>query len=249
MNYKLGKLPARLGAVSFKFGAFFDAGNLPELPAHFGHISVGQAWGVLGNDTFSNCVFAGGAHETMVWGHEAKQSVSFTTDGVLSDYTAVTGFDRSNPASDQGTDMSEAAAYRRKTGLIDSKGVRHKVDFYTALRANDYDQLRMAVFLTGAAGIGIRFPASASAQFDAQTPWDPVKGSRIDGGHYLPCVGWNSRGELLVVTWGRLQAMRRTFYEEYCDEALGYFSLESLQNKLTPEGFDADQVVKRLATL
>ena len=67
MRFKLGKRPARPGAIKLKFGTFFDAKALPVPPKVFGHESIGKPWGMLANDQVSNCVFAGAAHESMVW--------------------------------------------------------------------------------------------------------------------------------------------------------------------------------------
>lgn len=248
---KFGKLPARRGAVSLKFGAIFNADALPTPPTHFGHYNVPVAWGALGNDRYSDCVFAGAAHETMVWANEAGMSVSFTDQCVLADYSRVTGFDPLKPASDQGTDMQEAASFRRKTGIVDANGMRHCIDGYLALRPGDVDQLMTAVWLTGAAGVGLRFPNTADDQFGARVPWTPKKGGTIIGGHYVPCIGRNSNGDLLVVTWGRLHAMSPEFYTLYCDEAIAYISYEALRasDKLTPEGFDAVQLQQKIAAL
>ena len=178
MNYKLGKLPARPDAVGFKFGMFFNADKLPTPPAKFGHYGLGEglAWGMLANDQYSNCVFAGAAHETMVWTHRAGtgQPVAFNDASVLADYAVVTGFDPTKPNTDQGTDMVDAADYRRKTGVIDAAGTRHTIDAYTALRPGDADQLALATYLMGATAVGIRFPDSAEKQFDTMQPWDYV---------------------------------------------------------------------------
>ena len=247
---KYGKLPARLGAVSLKFGAFFNAGSLPTPPQHFGHYNIPIEWQEFGNDQYSDCVFAGAAHETMIWLNECGESVAFSEGSVLSDYSIVTGFDPSKPATDQGTDMSDAASYRQKTGVADASGRRHKVDSYVALQAGDVDQLMLATYLTGACGIGIRVPASADNQFDAQVPWDVVEGDSIVGGHYIPVIGRNKSGNILVVTWGRLHAMTPRFYEAYCDEALAYLSLEALGAKgLSPEGYNAVQLQQDIAAI
>lgn len=248
---KLGKLPARKGAVKLRFGAFFDPRKLPVPPLRFGHYDVGQPWGELANDQYGCCVWSGAAHETMVWTKEATgQAACFIDQNVLGDYAIVTGFDPASSATDQGTDMTAAASYRRKTGIADVNGVRHKIDAYVALRPGDIHDILLATYLTGGAGIGIRFPASAAAQFDAQEPWQVVPGALITGGHYVPCVGRNSNGDLLVVTWGRIHAMTPEFYAEYSDEALAYVSLEAMNAKgLTPEGFAADQLRADLAAL
>lgn len=238
---KLGKLPARPGAIKLAFASYFDKSKLPVPPKHFGHIWVQQPWKMLGNDSWSDCVFAGAAHETMVWGRMGNTSnvgAHFTDANVLSDYAAVTGFDPKKPDTDQGTDMQEAASYRRKTGIVDSEGNRHKIDAYVSLRAGHVDDLMTATYLTGAAGVGLRFPDSAMDQFDRHEAWSVVKGPAPGSGHYVPCIGRDAAGNILVVTWGRVQAMTPEFYTKFCDEAVAYLSLEALRGKTTPDGFD-----------
>jgi hypothetical protein len=248
---KLGKRPARLGAVSFTFRDFFNPAALPTPPATFGHYSAAGSFGVLGNDQYSDCVFAGAAHETMIWTLEGgRPEARFTTADALDDYAAVTGFNPADPTTDIGTDMQVAASYRRKTGIRDAINQRHTIDSYVALSVGDVDELVLATWLTGAAGVGLQFPMQSMTQFKAGQIWTVPAIPKMDGGHYVPCVGRNSAGNLLVVTWGRLQAMTPAYYQRFSDEALAYISLEILNAKnLSPEGFDADGLRAQLAKL
>jgi hypothetical protein len=185
----------------------------------------------------------------MVFNHEAANRVLFDVSSVLSDYAACTGFSPSDPTSDQGTDMQVAASYRQKTGVLDALGRRHLIDSYVALLPGDVGQLALAAYLTGAAGVGLRLPSDAEDQFNAGKPWTVTLGVGTDGGHYVPCVGRNSAGNFIVVTWGRLHAMTPEYYTANCDEAIAYISLETLRNSLTPEGFSADQLRSDVAAL
>jgi len=249
-NYKLGKKRARPGAVAFKFGMFFDRTKLPTPPAVFGHESIRRPWGMLANDQYGCCVWAGAAHETMMWANLAKKQPTFRAQDVLADYSAVTGFDPKRPDSDQGTDMTEAASYRRKTGIVDSDGARHVIDAYAALRPGHADDLALSTYLMGASGVGLLMPSTAEKQFDDRKPWSVVKGASVEGGHYVPCVGRNSNGDFLIVTWGRIHAMTREFYETYCDEAIAYVSIEGMNDKnLSPEGFNVEALRHDLALL
>jgi hypothetical protein len=236
---KLGKRPAR-HAIAFRFGDFFDLKKLPAPPAVFGHWQAVDNFHMLANDQYGDCVFAGAAHEHMVWSLEGgKPRARFTIHDVLSDYAAVTGFDPAKPATDQGTDMEEAASYRRKTGVLDATGARHRIDAYVALKIGDVDQLAFASWMFGACGVGLQLPQQAMAAFDKGELWDVPPRPQIAGGHYVPCVGRDACGHFLVVTWGEVQAMTPAFYERFCDEACAYLSLEVLnEKKLSPEGFD-----------
>ena len=258
MTYKFGKAPARKGAVSFQFKDYFDPTKLPTPPAVFGHFNGFSDFHMLGNDQFGDCVWAGAAHEHMIWSTEGGRTrARFTVYDVLSDYSAVTGFDKSktdakgNNPTDNGTDMSLAASYRRKTGIRDATGARRKIDGYLALETGNWDQLVVAMYLFGAVGIGVQLPQSAMDQFDARKPWTvPWMKTRIVGGHYICGVGRDKNGNAPIVSWGRTNPMTQKWYERFSDEAICYFSLETLNQKgLSPEGYDADELRKHLEAL
>lgn len=237
---KLGKKPARRGAVKLRLRTYLNLSRLPTPPSEFGHENLVPDWQMLGNDQYGDCVWAGAAHETMMWNREASREVEFTNQSVLSDYSAVTGFNPNDPSTDQGTDMQEAAKYRQKVGLLDANGQRHKVGAYLALSRGNVDEHIVASYLFGAVGIGILVPSTAMQQFDAGGPWDVVAGSQIEGGHYIPLVA--RRGMFVAVTWSRLQPMTDAFFARYNDESIVYLSEEALTGGKSPEGFDLEQL-------
>jgi len=236
---KLGKLPARKDSVTFKLKNYLASPRLSTTPPE----SVlrpdfyPEAWEMLGNDNYGDCVWAGAGHETMLWNNEAKKTVSFTDANVLNAYSAVTGFNPNDPNSDQGTDMQQAASYRFKTGLIDKDGNRHKVAAYLALDVADVEQLKRAVYLFSAVGIGIEFPDSAMDQFNAGKPWTVKSGSNVEGGHYVPVVGYD-KNYVYVVTWGKVQKMTWGFFKKYNDESIVYLSDDMLTEGQSIIGLD-----------
>lgn len=247
---KLGKKAARKGAISLAFETYFNASEFPTPPLVFGKTSLIDEWKILANDRAGCCVWSGAAHETMLWNAESGAApVAFHDVDVLSDYTVVTGYDPKNPDTDRGTDMQQAAAYRQRVGIVDAAGRRHKIDSYVALRAGNCEQLALATYLFGAVGVGIQFPKSAWEQFDNAEPWEVKPHSGLDGGHYIPCVGRNSHGNFIVVTWGRLQAVTPAFISRYCDEGVCYLSHEYLKNNVSRRGFDYATLKADLANL
>ena len=246
-KYRTGKRPARHGAIRHKFKTFFDAAELPTPPTVFGRTSYfpEDGWQMLYNDQAGCCVFSGGAHETMLWGALGGRSAPpFIDECIVSDYSAVTGYDPKqtdangdNP-TDQGTDMVVAARYRRDTGLLDAHGVRHKIDGYVSIETGNVEEVALAAYLFGAVGIGALLPDDAEDQFDANQPWSSsMKG---EDGHYFPIVGRNHKGELLAITWGRLQAVTYDWLAKNMDEGVAYLSLESLRTNtlLSQRGMD-----------
>lgn len=242
---RFGKTAARKDAVKLKFADVFKASTLPTPPASFGHqnLMADGNWHMLDNDQYGDCVFAGAAHEHMLWTMEGGTPRSrFTSVDVLSDYTAVTGFDPTKPATDQGTDMQVAAAYRQTTGIRDALGLRHRIDAYAALRVGDINQITIAAYLFGAIGIGVNCPSSMEQQFIQGKPWDVINSDTIDGGHYIPLVGKNNNGNFLFITWGKVQEATPAWVEAFMDEGICYMDLElvNANTKISPEGFNQD---------
>ncbi len=243
-HLKLGKQPATPDARDLMFARYAKEAQLPTPPDTFGHEAMfgTKDWGMLGNDQWGDCAWAGSAHETMLLTKEGGNPATFTTDGVLSDYAAGTGFDPNagppgkNP-TDKGSNLRTVLKYRAKTGIIDASQQRHKIGAFVKLDQANLDEVLQAAYIFQAVGIGIEFPSSAMDQFNAGEPWDVVSGATIEGGHYVPLVGKNDN--LQVVTWGALQEMTPAFFAKYCDEAWAYLSSEDLDGQgVDPEGFD-----------
>lgn len=245
---KLGKKPARLGSIRFRLTDYVDLSKLPTPPADFGHGDSLSDWSMFANDTVGDCVFAGAAHETMLWRKQGGIYFKFTDSNVLSDYSALTGYNPADPNTDQGTDMQQAAEYRRTVGIVDALGWRHRIVAYLALQVGNLAELYVATYLFDAVGFGFRFPASAMDQFDKGQPWDVVTGSPIEGGHYVPVVG-RRNGLIDLITWGKLQTMTERFAANYCDEVVAYLTVENLRSGKTPEGFDFKSLRADLAAL
>ncbi len=236
---QLGKSPVKRDPLgrTLQFSKYRIKAALPTPPAIIGHSTLVKQWGMCANDRYGDCVFAGSAHQALLFNAEAGRTLTFTDTNVLSDYAAVTGFDPKTGANDNGTNMLDALNYLVKTGVVDSKGVRHKLGGYVELKKGDFTQLEEALYLFTNVLIGIKFPASAMVQFNAGQPWDVVKGSKIEGGHCVLVTRKN--GRYFVVTWGREIEMTAAFYKKYCDEAYGGLSPEMLNGDgKSLDGFD-----------
>jgi hypothetical protein len=90
-------------------------------------------------------------------------------------------------------------------------------------------------------------PASSLSQFNRGKPWSVVRGSRVEGGHYVPLIA--HRTDLIVVTWGKTQKVTQGFFKKYNDEAIVYLSEEMLTDGKSPEGFDLNALNDALSHL
>lgn len=237
---KLGKAPARKDSIKFLFGNYLT-GKLPPPPKQGGHLDLikNLTWGMLGNDEFGDCVLAGAAHETMLWNAEAKKIIPFYPPQVLSDYSAITGFNPKDPSTDQGTDMQVAAKYRQDVGVLDGQGMRHRIGAYLAISTPT--EVRQAIHFFSACGIGIQFPNSAMTQFNAGKDWTVVKKTKVEGGHYIPGIAYDEKF-VYVVTWGRVVRAEWAFIKKYMDEAVVYLSEEMLTGGVSLEGINLMQL-------
>jgi hypothetical protein len=246
--YAMGKTEARPDAVKFQFWQFFSKPDLPDPPKvfgvwqHFWNIKMFQ------NDHVGDCVFAGAANETASWYRDIAKWVEFVDEHVIADYSAVSGYDGTKK-TDSGADMGKAAEYRRLTGITDKYGRKHHVDAYVRLRTGDFDDLVIAMYLFGAVGIGVLAPDYFQKDFASGLKWDVKPSRKILGGHYIPGVGIDENGDIVVVTWGQYQRMTRDFYEKYNDESVAFFTFERTMNRTSPEGFQADKLLSDLRSL
>jgi hypothetical protein len=249
-GYRLGKLAARRDAVKLKFADSFLVADLPTPPVVFGRDFLIAAWGILANDKISDCTIAGPQHQVMLWEASAGNPIpQFSDQTAALDYSACCGYDPGDPATDQGGDLQAVAGYWRKTGMGDAAGKRHQVAAYAALRAGDIDQINTAAYLLGSVGLGLQLPSSAIDQFRRGEPWSIVKGSPIEGGHLVPQFGRNRDGNLIVVTWGRPQAVEPAFAAEYMDEGLAYLDSTWIDGSKTLRGFDAAGFAQKFTQL
>ena len=267
MAYKYGLKPVqeqpRIQLVNYLTS---DLPAAASLKYPFGHASlVNPNWGMAMNNVLGCCAIAGSAHETMLLTREgAGPAATFSDRTIVNNYSAITGYrvgreiegfnpDGSaiiNPAAldgdlppnptDQGTDVHQLFAYRKKVGLVDDAGVRHKVVGYAGLRVGDFDELLVALSLFTTVAIGINCPDFLQAQFQAGGPWDVEAGDPdpdIEGGHYIPAVLGDSPDLVDIVTWGGQIGLTRAFYETFSTVAV-----VALSNDMFKDGVDIDGV-------
>lgn len=240
MTYKLGKKPAREGAVKLQLSDYLDLSKLPTPPANFGRehmLPHWPDWKMLGNDTVGDCAIAGPFHALMLWNAEAGKTINVDDACTLREYSAITGYDPKDPSTDQGSDVQQVAEYWRTTGLTDDDGGVHKIDAYVALQPGNIAQLWAALYLFDGVGIGLSFPAEWQTATQNNELWDKVRNPNIEGGHYVLGVGRRS-GYINLVTWGQQQLMTEAGYQEFNDETIVYLDEDKLINGKDINGFD-----------
>jgi hypothetical protein len=249
--YRLGKLPAVKGAIKFKADDFIDWSRLPQPPDadSFGHYGLGPGLDWTSSDGDPNmanadagcCVFTGITRRFMAWTHHAGagEPDRFSDKNILDAYSKCTGYDGTE-ATDRGTNMAAGLEYTRKYGIVDSNNKVHRISAFLEIGVGDYQKLRHAIFIFGAADIGIRFPKFAWDQLYANRPWDWIGQTSVkwQGGHYIPGLGVNSAHQIAAPSWDHFQGMTKSFIENCCDECAVAIS----KDQLDARGYSADGI-------
>jgi hypothetical protein len=245
MKFKYGKKPPRPGAMKLKLRDYLDKVNLPSVPNKFGNLKAWNTmqWGMLGNDNVGDCVIAGFAHQVKMWAATGGTPVNFTDSQVLGIYSEITGYDPTDPSTDQGTDMVEACQYWKDNGFIG-----HQILGFVSVGV---PYIAEAAYLFGSCGVGLRMTDAQQDQYDHNEPWDVVPDAAVDGGHYVPVIGRNSVGNYLAVTWGKIQAITPTFIEAACDEVVCQVSKDwlNVQQTITPRGLNLTDLINDMKSM
>lgn len=260
IDFKGGKLDFVESYKDIKLGNYLDTGVLPALPtdAAGNYLPIGNldainaitksGWGMCKNDTIGDCAVAGPEHETKLYTYLGSYMALFTDANSIADYSAISGYNPNDPSTDTGCVVRDVLNYRVKTGMIDGKGVRHKIGAFAAVDQTKEYEVLMGLYLFGIIGIGIQFPDSAMTQFNNGQPWDVVKGAKIEGGHYV-CILYFDGTYFWCVTWGAIQKMTLAFFLKYVDEAWIPFSTEFMKNNVSPLGFNLAQLQADIAAI
>ena len=191
----------------------------------------------------ARCIGTSKAHEHQTWAWATGKPIPrFTPASVLADYSlnlvAQGGqpFDPNDPSTDTGLDPVQTAKWRQTVGMTDADGGNHKIGSFVQI--DNLDDMELAGYLFGCAGMCWELPDTAEKQFDAGHVWDDLSGDSADG-HYTEICGRNSKGNSMFVTWGQLQAATNAYVNKYMTGALCYLSEEYLlETGKSPEGID-----------
>lgn len=251
LKLKLGKQPARHDPRTLLMASYMTP-ELPPAPASVDLTKKVKSWGMMENDQIGDCTCAAAGHLIMEWtANAAKKMVTPTDQQIVAAYSAITGYNPTTGANDNGAVEIDVLNYWRQTGIAGDK-----IGAYVALEPANHSHIMDAVYIFEGCYIGLQLPISAQAQTKNHQPWSVPPGGTTGegkpgswGGHAVPVVAYDTRG-VTVVTWGALQQMTWSFWEAYCEEAYAILSTDYLTGKQkTPQGFDMTQLQADLADL
>jgi hypothetical protein len=245
---KLGKKARRVDPRTLPYSRYMTKLSLSNIPAAVNWNPRNINFGLLGNGDAGDCVEAQFCNYLGYVGLDAGHPFSPTPANATGAYSAITGYNSSNPDSDRGTDMMTANNYWRKTGIAG-----HKLFCFTGLNITDTIQLRHAVALTGPTSIGIQLPLSAQAQTGPGQLWTVAKGSESVagswGGHCVAVTGYTLH-YVQIETWGFTQLLDWNFFLTYVDEGYAFLSTPWIKKSgFSPSGLHWGALLADMASL
>lgn len=236
------KTPAHRLATVPHICDFVSTSTLPLLAdaVDFGS-TMTQPWGMLGNDDYGDCVIAAKNHFLQcVSANATGTPIAVTTAQTLAEYSSITGFDKDDPDTDNGTVPLDALKYFLAHGEIVAYG---QVD-----PTNDA-HVAAAIQLFGGLYSGWDLPIA----WQTADIWDVGPNTSGNwkpgswGGHMVNQVGHDGKCNTPTVTWGAIKQVTNAARHAYCTEAYALVTREWLKaNGKTIQGFDLDALQAKL---
>ena len=208
---------------------------------------------MLANDKLGDCVIAMMLHSIEDFHLDAGTPVpAFTDEDAISMYSAITGYNPSDPSSDRGTNERTAMRYWEHPGLKTSDGETHKIVATVAVDASNLNECRIAIDEFVALQIGIALPVTAQGQQEWTVVGDGKTGNSAPGswgGHGIPYREYDAE-TFKCVTWGAELLLTVPFHQDYAQEAHVIVTQEMLNKQgIGPSGVAWDELVADIKAL
>ncbi len=236
-RFKGGKLPPKRRMGIPALGDFLDkATTWPTVPPKGWEFAVpASSLNILGNNSYGDCAEAGALHLIQAQQYNVGETLIPTEQDALNLYSAVTGFNPSDPSTDQGTVLTDLLTYWKTTGITIGRTV-HKIAGYASLDITSVAQMRYAAFLFGGTYLGINCPQECE---DDTSNWNFAPGLPIAGGHCIIQAGEGSAGGKMG-SWGMWIPATWRFILGYADEGYVVWGQDflDLHTGKSPTGLD-----------
>ena len=250
---KLGKLPVKHDPQgrTLRLERYLDLARRPPLPAdHRWSAALTRPLGMLANDVVGDCTVATFGHAAQVWSANNRREWRPSDADVLAAYSAVSGYDPSQPQSDAGAALLDVLKYMRKVGLAG-----HRIGAFAQVDPQHQAMVTAAIYLFGGVAVGLNLPRTAQAQVG--TLWDvPWYGARWSGapgswgGHAVFGPDYARQPGPGFATWGEWQLATWRFVRKYCDECYAILAPDWVRpGRLAPSGFNLTALQADLAAV
>jgi hypothetical protein len=227
--------------------------QLANPPAAVSRPHPGFQWGMLANDKIGDCVIAMMLHSIEDFHLDAGTlPPAFTDADAISIYSAITGYNPSDPSSDRGTDESAAMRHWESPGLQMTDNGSHTIVATVAVDPTNLNECRIAIDEFVDLQIGIALPVTAQGQTEWTVVGDGKNGNSAPGswgGHGIPYREYDAE-TFSCITWGAELLLTVPFHQDYAQEAHVVVTQEMLNKQgVGPSGVAWDELIADIKAL
>jgi hypothetical protein len=204
---------------------------------------------ILGNDRLGNCTAAGAGHiEDVIRANADSGLPSVTEAQTIAFYSATTGYNPSDPSTDQGGNEQDVLNYWRDKGFFaDGSG---KIKGWLRVNGADPEEIRTALWLFENLYFGVELPDGWINPMPSGNnfTWDVAGDPDPENGHCFVGVDYADAG-VEIDTWGMLGTLTYPAIAKYAagggGELYAVLSPDAV-NKASgraPNGFDVSQLL------
>jgi hypothetical protein len=179
----------------------------------------------MGNDQLGDCVIAGAYHVVGTATGNAGELYHATMPQVLADYSAIGGYNPSDPSTDQGCDEVTALNYWTQHGFANGT----KLAGWLTVDSTNTSEVQSACYLFENLYFGIELPDSWTSVSGDGFVWD-LDTPNPNNGHCVIGAGYGAAG-VTIDTWGMLGVITWKAIAGLCTPASG----GALYVMLTPD--------------
>ena len=216
---KLGKLAPRR-PEGLHMLAFYQTNPLPAAPDSV-EVPAVNNWGMLANDKYGDCTFAGIVHARMATAAAIGITETFPTDEEI-----VAAYLQYTQGQDSGAVEADLLKFWQSNELFGKK-----LAAYAPTDHADFDELKSVIASYGLAYIGVRLPVTYQQQFISGQPWaltGTPADQQIEGGHCVILVGYD-KDYAQCITWGKVQQVTWEWLRSYMEEAWAIITPEIVE--------------------
>jgi len=186
MEYKFGKLPARIDRRTIPLKAIIRRELLPPLPVAFDnhqHYSIEDNF-VFNNSKYGDCVVAARAHHTLVLeAFEQLKQIQILDEEVVSEYFEQTG------GADRGLVLLWSLRDWKNDGWLVG-GKNYTIYAFASVDWKDHEEVRHCIHLLGGVNLGITLYREDMNQFTSHETWHVTEtpGEKVGGRSSLLCL-------------------------------------------------------------
>lgn len=193
-----GRRRSKANCPHLKFSRYAGAMPAPPSSVDYRAAAASALKNVYLNDTYGDCVIAGGYHIEATATGNAGKLFTATRAQLIHDYSAIGGYVPGDPSTDHGCDLQTAMNYWTQKGFQNGT----KLAGWLAVDPHNLIELQQACWLFENLYFGIELPDSWVSPFPTGDGfvWGPGTPD-VQNGHCFIGDGYDNKG-VTIDTWG-----------------------------------------------